>query len=145
MNDLMISIVIPVYNLSDYIERCIQSVISQSYKDIECIIVDDASTDDSIEKCERIIDAYRGPIRFSIIHHHQNRGLSAARNTGTASAKGDFVLYVDGDDAITNDCIEKLQKPLQNDNTIDMVMGDFVVYDDSSQSATHIRNHVNGD
>ena len=86
---IKVSIIIPVYNVSAYIERCIKSVINQTYYDIECIIVDDATPDDSITKCEQMIAAYDVPIRFSILHHQQNRGLSAARNTGTEVATGE--------------------------------------------------------
>lgn len=58
-------------------------------------IVDDATPDDSIEKCERLIDVYHGPIQLSILHHEKNRGLSAARNTGTKAATGDYVLSIE--------------------------------------------------
>ncbi len=145
MNDFTISVVIPVYNLSSYIDRCIRSVMSQSYSAFECIIVDDASTDDSLDQCLRMIEAYRGPICFSILRHQQNRGLSAARNTGTDAAKGEYVLYLDGDDMITADCLEKLRQPLLADNSIDMVMGDYVLYDGSSQEGKHPRKHFCGD
>ena len=120
---ITISVIIPVYNVSAYIERCIHSVMSQTYTDFECILVDDCGTDDSIAKCERMIAEYDGSIRFRILHHDHNRGLSAARNTGTDAAKGDYILYVDSDDALTNDCIEKLMTPILHDGTIEMVMG----------------------
>ena len=125
-NTHTVSIIVPVYNVSAYIERCIKSVMSQTYKDIECIIVDDVSPDDSITKCEQMIAAYDGPIHFSILHHQQNRGLSAARNTGTTVAKGDFIYYLDSDDDITPSCIEILLKPMIEDNTIDMVQGNHI-------------------
>lgn len=123
----LVSIIIPVYNVSDYIERCIKSVMNQTYSDIECIIVDDATPDDSIEKCEQMIAAYDGPIQFSILHHQVNRGLSAARNTGTDAAIGEFIYYLDSDDNISEDCIEKLMKPVELDNSIDMVQGNHVM------------------
>lgn len=122
---MLISIIIPVYNVSSYIERCLQSVMRQTYGEIECIIVDDASPDDSIEKCERLIEAYNGPIRFSILHHEHNRGLSAARNTGTEAATGDFIQYLDSDDALTDDCIETLVVPVLRDASIEMVVGNY--------------------
>lgn len=118
-----ISIIIPVYQVSNYVERCLKSVIGQTFTDFECIIVNDATRDDSIEKCERLIDSYDGPIRFRIIHHEVTRGLSAARNTGTAAAKGEYVLYVDSDDIITNDCVEKLMAPVLRDQSIEIVSG----------------------
>lgn len=122
---MLISIIIPIYNISSYIERCLQSVMRQTYGEIECLLVDDASPDDSIEKCERLIEAYNGPIRFSILHHEHNRGLSAARNTGTKVATGDYILYLDSDDALTDDCIETLVAPVLRDTSIEMVVGNY--------------------
>lgn len=123
---MKVSIIIPVYNVSDYIERCIKSVMNQTYSDIECIIVDDATPDDSIDKCEKMIESYDGPIRFSIIHHQKNRGLSAARNTGTNAATGEYLYYLDSDDEIISDCIEKLLRIMVDDNTIEMVQGNHI-------------------
>lgn len=121
--DLLVSVIIPVYQVSDYVERCLQSVINQTYQSIECIIVDDCSTDDSLAKCERLISAYDGPIKFHILHHERNRGLSAARNTGTDAASGEYLYYLDSDDEITPYCIEKLVSYVQNDDSIEMVQG----------------------
>ena len=121
--DVNISIIIPVYQVSNYVERCLKSVIGQTYTDFECIIVNDATLDDSIEKCERLIEDYDGPIRFRIIHHEVTRGLSAARNTCTSAAKGKYILYVDSDDYITNDCVEKLIAPVLRDQSIELVLG----------------------
>ena len=104
----LISIIIPVYQVSDYVERCIRSVMSQTFTDIECIIVDDATVDDSMVKCQKLIDEYDGRIQFRLLHHEKNRGLSAARNTGTKAATGEYVFYLDSDDEITSDCIEKM-------------------------------------
>ena len=122
-NRIKVSIIIPVYQVSNYVERCLKSVIGQTFTDFECIIVNDATRDDSIEKCERLIDGYDGPIRFRIIHHEVTRGLSAARNTGTTAAKGDYILYVDSDDFITKDCVEKLMAPVLRDQSIEIVSG----------------------
>lgn len=123
---IKVSIIIPVYNVSDYIEGCIKSVMKQSYPHIECIIVDDASPDDSLKKCRQLIAVYQGPIDFIILRHEQNRGQSAARNTGTDTATGEYVYYLDSDDEITPECIEKLVAPLKNDRTIEMLQGNFV-------------------
>lgn len=122
---MLISIIIPVYNVSAYIERCLQSAMRQTYREIECLIVDDATPDDSIEKCERLIEAYKGPIRFTILYHAHNQGLSAARNTGTKAATGDYILYLDSDDALTDDCIETLMAPVLRDASIEMVVGNY--------------------
>lgn len=107
---MSISIVVPVYNVSLYVERCVRSVMAQTYPVLECILVDDASPDDSIAKCEKLIAAYDGAISFVVLHHERNRGLSAARNTGTDAAQGDYIYYLDSDDEITPDCIEKVER-----------------------------------
>ena len=122
----MVSVIIPVYQVSDYVVRCLGSVMSQTYSDIECIIVDDATLDDSIEKCEKIIKDYDGPIQFRIHHHEKNRGLSAARNTGIDAASGEYIFFLDADDEITPDCIEKLASKVMEDDSIEMVQGSFI-------------------
>ena len=121
----LVSIIIPVYQVSDYVERCLNSVLNQTYKNIECILVDDATKDDSIEKCERIIRDYQGSISFNLLHHENNRGLSAARNTGTNAATGEYLFYLDSDDEITPDCIEKLIAYVLEDNSLEMVQGRY--------------------
>lgn len=126
INYIKVSIVIPVYCVSDYIEGCILSVMKQTYPHIECIIVDDASPDDSIDKCEQLIAAYKGSIHFTILRHKQNRGISAARNTGTEAATGEYIYYLDSDDEITSYCISKLMEPLMKNKLIEMVQGNFV-------------------
>ena len=119
-----VSIIIPVYNVAPYIGECLQSVMQQSYKgDVECILVDDCGLDESIVIAEQMIAEYDGPIQFKILHHERNRGLSAARNTGTHEATGDYLYYLDSDDKITDDCIEKLVLRAIEDPDIEMVQG----------------------
>jgi len=102
-----VSIIIPVYNVSEYIERCLNSVMMQNYKHIEIVIVNDCTPDNSIEKVKSFLDANtKYPVR--LIHHDENLGLSAARNTGVKSASGEYVYFLDSDDEITPDCIYKL-------------------------------------
>ncbi len=133
MSNITLSVIIPVYQVSPYVERCIKSVICQTYDRFECIIVDDASPDDSIAKCEKMIDAYEGNIRFRILHHQQNRGLSAARNTGTDAATGDYILYLDSDDMISGDCVEKLMEPIVADRTVEMVYAASMTFADNGK------------
>ena len=120
---MKVSIIIPIYNVADYIERCLASVMAQTYNDIECILVDDCTQDDSIEKCQQMIADYKGSIEFKILHHERNRGLSAARNTGTDNAMGEYIYYLDSDDEITNDCIELLASEVQKHPDVQIVMG----------------------
>ena len=108
-----VSIIIPIYNVEPYVEECLQSVMRQSYGErIECILVDDCGTDNSMEVAEQLIEVYNGPIEFKVLHHEYNRGLSAARNTAMDAACGDYVYFLDSDDWISDDCIEKLTQPL---------------------------------
>ena len=121
----VISIIIPVYNVAPYIADCLQSVMRQTYEgSLECILVDDCGSDNSIEIAERLIAEYNGPIEFKVLHHEYNRGLSAARNTGMDAANGKYVYFLDSDDWISDDCIEKLASPLQEEK-VDIVIGDY--------------------
>ena len=122
-----VTVVIPVYNVEPYIERCIRSVMGQTLPADECIIVDDASPDDSIDICERLIGKYDGPTVFKILRHQANRGLSAARNTGTAAAAGDYLYYLDSDDEITPDCLEKLVAVARANPEAEMISGNFLM------------------
>jgi len=122
-----ISIIIPVYNVEPYIQECLESIINQTLTDgLECIMVDDCGQDSSIAIAERIIADYHGNIKFSIINHPFNKGLSGARNTGLKAASGDYVCFVDSDDKLSPDCIEKLTEPLRSAK-YDMVIGDYCV------------------
>ena len=124
MNWPKISIIIPVYNVEPYISECLQSVMRQTYQgSMESLVVDDCSTDKSIEIAEKLIAEYDGPIEFRMLHHKHNRGLSAARNTGVENANGDYVLFLDSDDHITDDCLDVLTGPLK-EKDYDMVLGD---------------------
>lgn len=105
---MKVSIIIPVYNVQEYITRCMDSVSWQTFQDIECILVDDCGKDNSVKLAEDYISKYNGPICFNFVHHTQNQGLSGARNTGIKKATGDYLYFLDSDDAITPDCIETL-------------------------------------
>ena len=121
----VISVIIPVYNVQDYVADCVQSVMRQTYTGgIECILVDDCGTDESMAVAEQLIAAYKGSIVFCILHHDRNRGLSAARNTGTEAATGDYIYYLDSDDYLSDDCLETLVKPLC-EHDYDMVVGNL--------------------
>ena len=101
---ILVSIIIPVYNVDKYISSCIESVINQTYKNIELILVDDGSSDKSGE----IIDNYiEKDSRIKVIHK-KNSGVSAARNTGIDVARGDYICFADGDDWLMEDYVEHL-------------------------------------
>ena len=99
-----VSIIVPIYNVEKYIHECVESLISQTYRDIEIILVDDASPD----ACGQICDEYaRKDGRIKVIHK-PNGGLSDARNAGIELASGDYLMFVDSDDYIVNDMVEQL-------------------------------------
>ena len=127
-----VSIVIPVYNVVEYIERCWKSVTAQTYSDIELIFVDDCGTDESISKLETLMsEGSRFPVQ--IIKHKKNRGLSAARNTGIEASSGDYVYFLDSDDDLAPSCIEELIAPLGN-HDYDFVIGDYNLIGDGGYS-----------
>ena len=124
---MKVSIVIPIYNVAPYIEECIDSVMNQTWKgNLECILVDDCGTDNSMQVAENKLHGYQGPVSFRIVRHDKNRGLSAARNTGIDAATGDYVYFLDSDDEITPDCISMLVGPLK-ENTYDLIIGDYKI------------------
>jgi len=129
---MKVSIIIPVYNVSAYIERCIDSVIGQTYKDIECILVDDCTPDNSIELIEAKLAAYSGNVTFKILHHEKNKGLSGARNTGIEASTGDYLYFMDSDDEITEKCIELLTNLSFNYTGVDIVQGSSDVFEGRS-------------
>lgn len=106
MNNCKISVIIPVYNASCYIRRCIESVLSQSYKDFELILVDDGSTDDSGVKCDKYASQDN---RIQVIHQ-KNSGAGAARNAGLTKAMGDYIVFIDSDDMILQGYFEALSR-----------------------------------
>ena len=127
-----VSIIIPVYNVVDYIERCWKSVNAQTYSDIELIFVDDCGTDESISKLETLIsEGSRFPVQ--IIKHKKNRGLSAARNTGIEASSGDYVYFLDSDDDLVPSCMEELVAPL-GDYDYDFIIGDYNLIGDGGYS-----------
>ncbi len=118
-----ISIVIPVYNVAKYLCKCVESVLNQTFKDIEIILVDDGSTDQSGELC----DTFTSDARVRVIHK-ENGGLSDARNAGTAVARADYVGFVDSDDYIENDMYEILYSNIINEDADISFCGIYDIY-----------------
>ncbi len=116
MDDL-ISIIVPVYNVEQYLDRCIESILSQTYQNIELILVDDGSTDSCPEKC----DLWKQKDRRIQVLHQKNTGAGLARNTGIRCAKGKYVFFIDSDDAIDRNTIEKCVFTA-NENNSDIVI-----------------------
>jgi glycosyltransferase involved in cell wall biosynthesis len=111
-----ISVVVPVYNVEKYISRCIDSILTQTFKDFECVLVDDNSFDESLSICEEYA---KKDGRIRVIHNNQNQGLPQVRRTGFTVASGDYILYVDSDDWIESSMLEKMHdKALSSDYDI---------------------------
>ena len=124
---MRLSIIIPIYNVEPYIIRCLQSVAAQTMTDgVECILVDDCGSDRSIQLTDEFVKSYQGEIHFRLLHHEQNQGLSAARNTGIHAAQGEYLYFLDSDDSITPDCVETLFACISQYGKVDMVQASFV-------------------
>lgn len=116
----MISVIIPVYKVEKYLSRCVDSIINQTYRDLEIILVDDGSPDNCPEICDKyaLIDE-----RVKVIHK-ENGGLSDARNVGFKSSTGEWILYVDSDDYIELDSVERFLNYLYSINEkLDLIVG----------------------
>lgn len=119
----LITISIPIYNCEKYIERSINSVLNQTYTNIEILLVDDKGNDNSLNIVKRIQSQH--PEKIRIIEHETNQGLSIVRNTGIDKAKGKYLFFLDGDDEIVSNCIEELYKLITETNTT-MAVGEIL-------------------
>lgn len=114
----LLSIITPVYNVERYLERCVASIIEQSFRDWELILVDDGSTDNSGTIC----DAFALKDARIRVYHQSNAGASAARNVGLSNARGEYITFVDSDDSIAEDTYKVNIQYLQSDPTIDLLV-----------------------
>lgn len=132
---MLISIIIPIYKVESYIIRCIESVLNQTYRQLEVILVDDCSPDRSMVLAKQHIQTSQKSqdLKFLFLKHNNNRGQAAARNTGIKAANGDYIYFLDSDDEIPNDSISTLVAASEN-GTIDVVSADVKVFQDN---ATH--------
>lgn len=121
-----VSIIIPIYNAAPYIRRCLRSIECQTYDNVECLLIDDCGTDNSMQIAEQFISNYKGKILFQIIRHEQNLGLSAARNSGIYAASGEYIFFIDSDDAVTSDCLEELTNLAKKYPNVDFVQGNTI-------------------
>lgn len=119
--DVLISVVVPVYKVEPYIARCVDSILSQTYRNFELILVDDGSPDGSGKMC----DAYAQLDKRISVIHKKNGGLSEARNYGTLSATGELITYIDSDDWVSPYYLEYLFKILK-DNNADISVCSFI-------------------
>ena len=109
----MISVIVPVYKVEPYLDRCIQSIVDQTYSILEIILVDDGSPDN----CPAMCDAWAAKDSRIKVIHKSNGGLSDARNAGMAAAKGEYIAFVDSDDWIAPEMLERLLRAMEKDNS----------------------------
>lgn len=122
-----VSILVPIYNVTNFIERCAHSLFQQTFLDIEYIFVNDCSTDDSIDKLLNVIELY--PLlkdQIQIIHHPNNRGLASTRNTAINASKGEYISVVDSDDYIEPNMIAELYTKALQEHA-DITVCDFFI------------------
>ena len=131
-----VSIIAPMYNVEEYLEKCIDSIVNQTLEEIEIILVDDGSPDNSGKIAEKYA---KNDYRIKVIHK-KNGGVSAARNDGLKIATGEYVLFCDADDWLDNKCCEVLYKNAKENNS-DISIGD--VYMAYPEKNTHIRFYAN--
>lgn len=128
---MFVSIIIPVYNVAEYIERCLLSVFNQTYKNIEVILVDDKSPDDSVSIITSLMEKQGSDVNVKLIRHQQNGGLSASRNTGVANASGDYLYFLDSDDSLSDaNAIQYLVNFVNSEKLPDVVIGNLAVFED---------------
>ena len=112
------SVIVPIYKVEKYLNKCIDSILKQTFQDFELILVDDGSPD----KCPKICDEYAKKDKRVRVIHKENAGLVAARNTGIKEAKGDYICYVDGDDWISENLLQTVWSKAVSKYDVEMVV-----------------------
>ena len=126
----LITIVVPIYNVEEYLNKCIETILCQTYENIEILLIDDGSTDN----CGNICDLYaKKDSRVKVIHK-ENGGLSDARNTGIEAANGKYICFIDSDDYISPIFIETLYNLCKENNTKISQCSFNIVYDNNGKS-----------
>lgn len=133
-NDITISVIVPIYNADRYLDKCIDSIIMQTYTDLEIILIDDGSTDGSLKICQK----YEEQDKRVVVIHRENSGLVAARKLGVKYAHGEYVTFVDADDYIDWDTYEILMNQLDSSN-VDIVA--FGLLEECTDKTVKKTNH----
>lgn len=128
----LISVIVSIYNIEDYLPRCLETVAAQSFQNLEIILVDDGSTDGSADICDEFV---KNDSR-AIVIHQANAGLWSARNAGQKVAKGNYLMYVDGDDYIHVDAIRVMYDAINSDDGYDLAMVDRLFTDHLNENIT---------
>ena len=128
----LISIIVPVYNIADYLPRCLETIFQQTYQHLEIILVDDGSTDKSKEIC----NAYVEKDNRARVIHQRNQGLWTARNAGLRVAQGDYIMFIDGDDYIHHDYIRIMHESITQGDGYDMVIAGFKITTNANEDVS---------
>lgn len=135
-NKVLVTVIVPVYNVADYLDRCVSSIVNQTYDNLEIILVDDGSPDSCPVKCD---EWAKRDSRIRVIHQ-PNAGLSAARNAGLKCMSGDYVAFIDSDDYVTNDYIAVMLREALQTNA-DLVVCSFM-QEDEEKGVKKVENHI---
>ncbi len=135
MENPKISVIVPVYQVKAYLEKCVGSLLAQTFSDFELILVDDGATDGSGALCDKL---QQSDPRVRVLHQ-ENAGLSAARNSGLALARGEYMTLVDSDDAVTPEYLQRLYDGAISQNAEVSVCGFSYVYEDPKQAPSKKR------
>ncbi|HRM59394.1 MAG TPA: glycosyltransferase family 2 protein, partial [Megamonas funiformis] len=139
MSDL-VSIIIPVFNVDKYIGKTIETLLNQTYLNIEILLIDDGSTD----KSGKICDIYAEKYNKIKVFHQKNKGVSSARNLGINNAKGKYIIFVDGDDYVTSEYVASLYNEIII-NKADMVIQMYYNYYNTYKVVRNIKEDINED
>lgn len=135
METIKVSVIVPVYNVEEYIEECIESIVNQTLKEIEIIIVNDGTKDNSMKKIEKYLSDSR-----IVIINKENGGISSARNAGLKIARGEYVTFIDSDDFIKITMLEKLYDQTSD---FEIIFSDFIFYNNNSKKIEDsVRTHL---
>lgn len=134
MKNILVSIIVPVYNSSKYITNCIESLINQTYKNVEIVFINDGSTDNSLN----VLNAYKRDKRIKIINQ-KNQGANIARTNGLKKCKGDYVMFVDSDDTILPNTVFELIELIRKYN-VDIIKFRFINYDNGNIESNYYKD-----
>lgn len=137
---MKISIIVPMYQVEQYLAICLKSITDQTMTDgVECILVDDCGSDRSLFIAKDFIEHYQGNVLFRIVEREKNGGLSAARNSGIDVASGEYVYFLDSDDEITPNCLEIMWSLVEKYGKVNLVQGAFFEDEKYANSISNIK------
>lgn len=139
-NDPIVSIIIPVYNTEQFLEECLNSIVNQTYKNLEIILINDGSTDSSLEICKK----YQQKDKRIILISQENKGAGVARNKGLDIAKGEYITFVDSDDFVNLKMIETFLKACLNNNVL-VALANYYQYVNNIDKKLNIRFEINNE